>query len=403
MSLAPLGGAPGANVNLNRPRSPSLLKAIRATQDGRWGGAGLERELSDTAAELFGYGSVNDHALIVATSPAEYLAVLDAAEVTTYRSPAIRALGEGTTSVGSVTGAGALVAPQFLVGEFALPLLGAQVLRQMPEVVIVPVTSPVAEQPSESAGGAAIAGTENTAITANDFTAALAEVRLRKASRLQVLSNELAGDIGEPGVEVVLQRILAFEIAAWLDQQELEGAGTGVTIKGLRNMSGFTTSSWVAATNGSTPNGDDISSMVQDIFTANAYPTALIMHPRTFFKLARIKDTAGNYVFPGLVAAAASVGVEDFSRPRRVGSLFGAAIWLTTSIPVTEVQGSSNAATHIIYGDFSKLLILVRQGIELFYSQEVFLNADQLAIRATARENIVPVQPLAFSVATGII
>jgi HK97 family phage major capsid protein len=402
---------PITNVNLNRPRQPSLLRAIRAMRRSDWAGAALERDLSQAAQAIFGYHELNPSAMVLATTPTEYRDVLDAAGVTTHASEALRALGEGTSTFSGATALS--IAPQYLTGEFAMPLVGAQVLRQMPEVNVIPVQSNVVEFPRQSAVGQAQTLAENTGATLSDFTPALGEIPIRKSIRLLLSSSELYEDaddpttnggslIGRVGAEVLFQRAVAFELSAWLDQQELEGAGTGSLIKGIRNFSGLTTSSWVATTNGSTPGGDDIAAMLQDIFTANATPTALVMHPRTFFKIARLKDSTGNYIFLGL-AAAATTDVVDYSKPRRVGSLWGASLWLTTSVPITDSQGSNNAATHILYGDFSKLWILARQGIELFFSPDYAMNADQWAIRATARETVAASQSAAFSVATGLI
>jgi HK97 family phage major capsid protein len=394
----------GANVNLNRERRPSLWKACSGLRSGHVGS--LERDLSEAAAGLFEWESAgNQYAIHLATDAAEYLAVLDEVGVRTPGSVAARyatrALGEGASALGSVTSAGALAPIQFFVGEFMLPLTGAQVLRQMPEVTVVPVTSNTTELPGETGLGTAQSIAENTGITASDITLTLAERSIRKAARLQITGRELYDDIGSPGADILWQRILGFELAAWVDAQELEGSGSGSNILGIRNFGSLTTSSWVAATNGSTPNGDDVSKIVQDIFTANATPTGLVMHPRTFFAIARLKDSTGAYVFPLLATAAATI--VDYSKPRCVGTLWGAAVWVTTSVPITETQGSSNVATHIIAGDFSKLLIFARQGVELFASADYLLGTEQIAIRATIREAVTTAQAKAFSISTGII
>jgi hypothetical protein len=398
-------------VNLKRPRQPSLLRAVRATRLGDWTGASLERDLSQAAAGLFGAEGEGRHTVTLATTPAEYRAVLDAADVTTNGSEALRALGEGTSTVSGATALSA--AAEYLVGEFATPLVGAQVLRAMPEVNVLPVAANVAEFPRVSAVGQAQTVAENTGATLSDFVPLLGEVAIRKSIRLLLTSSEVFADAADPtsrgesflgplGSEVLFQRALSFELGAWLDLAELEGTGTGSLIRGIRNFTGTTTSSWIAPTNGGTPGGDDLAAMIQDIFTANATPTALVMHPRTFFRIARLKDSTGAWLFPAL-AAAASSEVVDYSKPRRVGSLWGASLWVTTSVPITETQGSSNLATHILYGDFSKIWILARQGIELFFSPEYAMNQDAWVIRATARETVIPSQPLAFSVASGIV
>ena len=54
-------------------------------------------------------------------------------------------------------------------------------------------------------------------------------------------------------------------------------------------------------------------------------------------------------------------------------------------------------------GDFSKCLILERQAVDIFMSEHYAMNADQVAVRVTARSTVALTQPTAFSVATGII
>ena len=78
-------------------------------------------------------------------------------------------------------------------------------------------------------------------------------------------------------------------------------------------------------------------------------------------------------------------------------------MWVSTSVPITETQGTSSSATTILYGDFRQVLILERQGVELFASPHQYLTTDQTSIRATIREAVVVANPAGLSVASGIL
>ncbi len=414
------GGAPAANINLNRPHKPSLARGIRAVYRGNWKGAELERDLSQATAAIFPFrmngggdeGDEDDSAKAF-TVPLGADAYREVLEETGIKTPAgelgkyaIRALGEGTSSVGSVTSAGPLVAPQYLTDRFALALTNAVVLRQMPEVEVIPVNKQIIELPRESAAAAASAGTENSTVSANDPTLALQEFVVRKQIRLQLVSNEAIQD-ADPSITAIINTMLARDVGLFQDSQYLEGSGAGVNVKGIRNYSGLTTSSWVAATNGSTPGADDLLAMLFDIYGANAVPTALVMNPRTYKKILQLKDAQGRYIFTTMAnwggpIMAPPQGPNVYPGPF-VGNLNGVPVYMSNAIPVTETQGSSNAATHIIYGDFRKCFILERQAIDLFVSEHFAMNADQVAIRGAARSTVALTQPTAFSVATGVI
>ena len=409
------------NIVLNRPQRPSISRAIRAVRRGTWKGAELERDLSQATAELFGKGfrgegdgeddSATGDGFMLPTTPLAYAHVLEQTAIRTPASAfgqmAVRALAEGANAVTiGGSGTGGLVPVQFLQDEFVLALTSAVALRNMPEVRVVPVNSNVVELPRESANAAAAAVAENGTITPNDPTLAVQEFALKKQARLQLFSNELLAD-SNPAIDRFITQTLGRDIGLFQDSQFLEGSGSGANVKGLRNYSGLTTSSWTAATNGSTPGADDLVKLPYDIFKANARNSAFIMHPRTLQNIALLKDAQGRYMFtdnsvwggPQL-----QVTKDGFTYPSAaIGKLMGYPVYMSTQVLINETQGSSSAATHIIYGDFSKVLILERQAVNIFTSEHYVMNADQTAVRVTARSTVAVTQPTAVAVATGII
>ncbi len=402
------------NVNLGRPVTPRFGRALKAARRGNWKGAELERDLSQATQAL--YGSPKDFkdtddsdggtTFTIPSSVKAYLNVLQEAAITTEGSAAVKdyavkALAEGSNTA-TISGGGTLVPIQFLTDEFVLALTSPIVFANMPEVRTIPVRSSTIELPRESAAASASAYAENATITPNDTTLAMQEFQIKKIARLQLFGNQLFAD-SDPAVGQVVSEMLGRDLGLQLDAQYIAGAGTGANMTGLRNYSSLTTSSWTAATNGSTPGADDLIKLIFDIYKANANPTAFVMHPRTLQNIVTLKDAVGRYLFSWQAPNLGPVPGPFAYPSAAVGQLNGVPVYQSTQISVAETQGSSNAATYILYGDFRRAVLLERQAVDIFVSQHYAMNADQTAVRATARGQFAALQPKAFGVASGII
>ncbi len=406
-----------ANVNLHRGHRASLTRAVRATRRGSWKGAELERDLAQATAAIFGGPETDDESFRSGFSfplgAAAYVHLMEEAGIRTdpqitpaIRDAATRAFAEGTPSL-TVSGAGVLTPIQYATDKFAMALTSAVVLRNMPEVDTFPASGPVVELPRESVAATAAALAENATITASDPTFAMQEFPLRKQGALKLISNESLKDAG-PALDSYVAKSLARDIALLQDSQYLEGSGAGVNVKGIRNYSGLTTSSWVPGANGTAiTSADSLVKLVYDIFKANARMSAWVMHPSILQEIALLKDTTNRYIFTDMSVWGGPqtlVTSDGFTYPSAaVGKLLGYPVYMSTQIPVTETQGTSSLASHIIYGDFSKALIIDRLAIDIFASEHFAMNADQTAIRAVARSTVGLLQPTAFSVAAGIL
>ena len=405
-----------SNVNLHRAHRASLTRAVRAVRRGSWKGAELERDLAQATAAIFGGPETDDDSFRSGFSfplgAASYVHLMEEAGIRTdpqitpaIRDAAVRAFAEGTPSL-TVSGAGVLTPIQYATDKFAMALTSSVALRNMPEVDTFPASGPVVELPRESVAATAAALAENATITATDPTFAMQEFPLRKQGSLKLISNESLKDAG-PALDSYVSKSLARDIALLQDSQYLEGSGAGVNVRGIRNYTGLTTSSWTAAANGSTPTADDLVKMVYDIYKANARMSAWIMHPRTLQNIALLKDANGRYIFTDMATWGGPqtlVTVDGFTYPSAsVGKLLGFPVYMSTQILINETQGASNVATHILYGDFRSALIIDRLAIDIFASEHFAMNADQTAVRAVARSTVGLLQPLAFAAATGII
>jgi HK97 family phage major capsid protein len=416
----PAAAVTAPNVNLKRPVMPSLGKAIFAARYGNWKGAELERDFSQASNELLLGGEGAPDSVIIPMNKYGYAEVLDQAAIRTSGREAlgdyaVRALSESIGGVNSVTygntvGA-ALVPPQFLQELFQLTLTQTVVMRSMPEVTTIPVTSNIVELPRESTVATATSIAEAAALSSSDPAFATQAFTIQKQYGYRTYSNELLRD-SNPTIDAYIVKTLARDVALFQDLQYLEGSGSGTNLTGLRNYSSLTSSSWAAATNGSTPGADDLIKMVFDIRKANAEMTAWVMHPRTLQNIVLLKDASGRYIFSDVsVWGGPIVNPQpgtDFGAlwngpTKAVGRLLGYPVYLSTQILTNETQGSSSSASHILYGAFNFAYILERQGFEIAQSEHVAFANDQTAVRGTARSAFAVTQPKAFAAATGII
>lgn len=401
-------------VNFNRPQRPSLGRAIHAgiTRGGDWTGAELERDITQATKELFLSGSdgAGPNSIVFPTTAYAYASVLEKAVINTEARKALgeyamKALAEGVNAVTYANLLGAALVPvQFLQDEFVLALLSAVALRGIPEVRTVPVTSNVIQLPRENTQAVTTNAAEAGVLASADPAFATQHFTIQKQYGYRTFSNELLRD-SNPAIDSYIMRTLVRDIALYQDQQFLEGTGVGTQLTGIRNYAGLTTSSF-APTNGAAVSADNLIDMVFDIRRANAEICAWIMHPRTLQGIMKLKDASGRYIFTEMgvwggpvMNPAPGTGLTYPNTAK--GNLLGYPVYLSTQIPLTETQGTSSVASHIIYGDFRFALILERQAVEIAVSEHVAFNTDQTAVRAIARSALALTQPLAFAVATG--
>ncbi len=74
----------------------------------------------------------------------------------------------------------------------------------------------------------------------------------------------------------------------------------------------------------------------------------------------------------------------------------------TSQLPITQTQGTSTDASTIIVGDFTKLIIGVRQGIRIELLKERYAENLQYAFVAHMRADIAVQQPKAFLKIIGV-
>lgn len=412
----PGGGAP--QILIKKAHRPSITKAIRAATTGRWKGAELERDIDQATRSVLLKDTVNEdkdpedgyagNSFAWPQGPEAMRCILEQADIKT-ESPlgqlAVRAMTEGSSSI-TVTGAGNLVAPQWMADEFVLSLQPGAIVPAIPGVSEVPVQAQTVYMPRETVKASFTMTSEAGTMTASDPTFANQSFTIKKGYAYRQYSNELLAD-ANPALDAYIQKTLKRDMDLGWDEEFLNGDATGNSIYGLRyyGEKETITSGPSFGTNGRTPTLDDLKLMVYNLRVANSEPNFWAMHPRTLRTLSELKDAQGRYQLPELQAppqVLPTAGTQFGYGSVPVSTLLGYPVYLSSQIPITETAGSNSDTSSIILGNGNFIKLLRRQAIEVMVSQHVAFTTDQTAIRATSRACLAVTQPLSLEVATGV-
>jgi HK97 family phage major capsid protein len=286
-----------------------------------------------------------------------------------------RALSEGTDSAGGYT------VPTVLASEFIDKLRAATVVFQA-GARTVPMTSDNLAI-ARVTGDPTVAWTaENAEITASDPTFDAVTLAPKKLTCLVKVSRELLED--SVNISAALEAAIVGSMSVELDRALLFGSGSSNEPTGLFNISGINSSSM--GTNGATPADYDelIDAIYQVQLDNGADPKVFIMHPRTNMTYATLKDANGNpMVEPKMTAEV-----------RRL---------LTTAVPITQTQGTATGVcSTVLTGDFSKMLVGMRVGLELRLLNERYAEFDQVGFIARLRADVAVENPVHFCKLIGI-
>ena len=411
------GAVKASNVNLRRYGPPRLGTAMKGAFNGFRQSMEFERDLSQAAGELFGYGApevdANDpliessgaaknvRSIVWPKSRDEMAEVLYAmGESGTAKSieridAAIKAMSEGTA------GTSGLVPPQYLQDKFAYALVSTIAIRQIPGIQVMPVYSNVVNLPRESAAAGGSTAAEAGLLSAQDATLAQQTITIKKQYGYRQYSNELLAD-ATPAWNEFLANTLVRDVALVQDLQYLEGSGSSSNIQGIVGYSGLTTGASLG-TNGRTPTFDDFLDTIYLLRAANAEPDFVIAHPRVLNSLGKTKDSTGNYLLSNQngynAPSILSTGLPQ-AGPKAV--VTGLPVWFSSQINIARTVGSSTDCTTVIVGKASNVVLLERQGIEIAYSEHVAFANDQSAARAIGRSAIAILQPSAVATIAGV-
>jgi HK97 family phage major capsid protein len=167
-------------------------------------------------------------------------------------------------------------------------------------------------------------------------------------------------------------------LALELDRVALLGSGSAPEPRGIANVSGIGTT----ALDGAFANYAPLLTARTGILTRNGgMPGAVIMNPRDEGALSGWTDSTG----------------QPLNQPR---ALDGMKFLTTTSIPTNGGTGTDESTMFV--GDFTKLLIGMRQDIRIEILRERYADSLQYALVAHLRADVAVEHAAAFHTITGV-
>lgn len=217
---------------------------------------------------------------------------------------------------------------------------------------------------------------ENAAVNESDPTFGQVIFEPQSLAVMTKVSRELMDD--SVNISTELPRIMAAALAQELDRVALLGSGTAPEPLGVANITGISTEALGAAITNYAPMLRARTALLNE----NAgEPTAIIMHPRDEGTISNFLDMTG----------------QPINAPARVASV---PMLTTTQIPTDGGAGSDEST--IFVGNFSKLLIGMRQQITIEILKERYMDNLQYGLIAHLRTDIVAEHAEAFHTITGV-
>lgn len=225
---------------------------------------------------------------------------------------------------------------------------------------------------------------EHAAITESDWQLEPLNLKAMTCGCIVKSSLELLEDAKNAGS--MLEASMSAAIALEMDRVALYGSGTNEP-SGLDVLTDVETIN--KGTNGATISTyDDFSNAVEDIYNNNGVPNAVIMAPRTYFTIDRLKQGTTNDPL---------VGPESYQNLKK---------FVTNQVGITDTQGTSSVASKAFVGDYKQILYAIRKSIEIEIaksgSTDTFAKCE-VQIRLRTRFDIAVLRPNHFCKIYGII
>ena len=223
---------------------------------------------------------------------------------------------------------------------------------------------------------------EGAAIATSDAAFSAVVLQPRSLAVLVILSQELLED--SVNLSEGLARAFAGSFAVELDRVALFGSGTAPEPRGIFNTAGVNIFSM--GVNGSAlTNFDPLVDGWQTLADANSPgPTGAILAPRSLAKIGKLKDTQN----------------QPLRKPPMIEAM---PLLSSTSVPITQTQGSSSVASSIIVGDFTQLLFGIRTDLRIQLLRELYAGTGQFAFVCHLRADIAVEHPQAFCKIIGVL
>ena len=239
----------------------------------------------------------------------------------------------------------------------------------------------------------------------SDWTAEAAEISLsdpsgasvvavpRKLAALTIVSSETVED-SDPEIAEMIGESLARSMALKFDLGVYEGNGVAPSIRGFKSVSGIQTLSM--GTNGATlTNLDPIADALGMLREADALGSAIVMHPRTWRSITKLKEAGSGNNKPLLADHASSPAGEvgGGARGDSVGSIYGVRVWLSSQLLIGETAGTGTALSSVYVYDAPRQIAVLRNDGTIEADGSVKFTSDQIAVRGKMRADMVVPYP----------
>jgi HK97 family phage major capsid protein len=280
-----------------------------------------------------------------------------------------RALSEGTDSAGGFT------VPTILSSQLIDALRAASVVQRA-GAQTVPLTSDSQSIAKVASDPTPAFRNEAASIGESDPTFSTVTFTPRSLAVMVKCSRELLDD--SLNIGTALPNIITSAMAAEMDRVALEGTGVAPQPTGLRLQSGIGETALNAALSSYAP----LLTAQTGILTANGGPVnAMVMHPRDAGTLAGLTDTTG----------------QPLNVPPAIA---GVPMLTTSSIQVD--AGAGNDESNLYVGNFTSLMIGMRNDIRVEVLRERYADTHQYAFVAHMRFDIAIAHAASFHKISGI-
>ena len=299
-----------------------------------------------------------------------------------------RALGVSNLALG-----GSLDSQSF-VGEFISTLRASSVAFRA-GVREHPTDRTTIRLPKMSSDPTAEWTAENEELTSSDPATGEVILSAKKVASFVRVSNELF-EFAEPGAIDLVFRQGAGSLALAIDLAVFEGTGLSSQPKGLNGRNGISTISMGA--NGSAfADLDVFADALGTLATNNATGTAIVMHPRSWQALIKVKEDSGTSLKPLLQASAGSGG-QGVS-----GSIYGISVFLSSQLSITQTQGSATDASSAYVVQADQIVVSRHGPMRVEVDRSRYFEFDQSAVRFVALVDVAVLHEAAICQIVGIV
>lgn len=223
---------------------------------------------------------------------------------------------------------------------------------------------------------------EGDPITSSDAAADSVTATVRKLAALQPVANEALAD-SIPSLLDAVSAGMVRSVGLAFDLGVFEGSGTPPTIKGLKNVAGITLDSSLGAAGAVPANLDTIAGAIGTLLAANAGDPVIVMHPRTWGTLLKLKEATSSNNKPLLSDATATAPRQIYGRP----------VFLSSQLSITETKGASTDCSSVYVYDPEQVVAVIREDVRVELDRSRLFNTDQSELRAILRADLVVTQP----------